>query len=138
MEAKSRGVHLTVEPVDSDIAIYADRQHMTAAVGNLLQNAFKFTHEHGRVTFRVRSNADRVLFEIEDECGGLPSGLAESLFRPFNQRSTDRTGLGLGLTISRRGVDLNGGEIRVRDMPGVGCVFMIEMPRSATTVDAKV
>ena len=131
MEAKSRGVHLEVEPVDSGVAIHADRQHISAAVGNLLQNAFKFTHEHGRVTFRAHATTDRVLFEIEDECGGLPSGLAESLFRPFNQRSTDRSGLGFGLTISRRGVALNGGEIRMRDMPGVGCVFTIEMPRSA-------
>jgi signal transduction histidine kinase len=52
------------------------------------------------------------------------------LFSPFQQRSTDRSGLGLGLSISRKAVQLNGGEIRVRSLPGQGCVFTVELPRA--------
>jgi signal transduction histidine kinase len=98
-------------------------------VDNLLQNAFKFSRERGSVRLRAHATADRVLIDIEDECGGLPPGQVEALFHPFNQRSTDRTGLGLGLVISRRAVHMNGGEIRVRDVPGKGCIFTVELPR---------
>ena len=74
LEAKSRGIRLIVIPVEEGVAIEADRQVLAAAVGNLLQNAFKFTRPHSAVTLRVAASADRVLIEIQDECGGLPGG----------------------------------------------------------------
>jgi signal transduction histidine kinase len=130
MEARARGVQLTVTPVDPGLVIDVDRQLMAAAVANLLQNAFKFGRPHSHVVLRTDSatTTGRVLIEVEDECGGLPPGWAEELFRPFTQRSTDRTGLGLGLTIARESVAVNGGELRVRDLPGRGCVFTIDLP----------
>src|SRR6476620_10776216 len=87
-----------------------------------LQNAFKFTRPHTRVSLTTRVTADRVVIEVADECGGLVGGDGEGLFRAFEQRGADRTGLGLGLSISRRGVEASGGELRVRDLPGTGCV----------------
>jgi hypothetical protein len=54
------------------VAIEADRQVLAAAVRNLLQNAFKFTRPRTTVTLRVCAPAERVLIEIQDECGGLP------------------------------------------------------------------
>ena len=68
---------------------------------------------------------------VEDECGGLPEGKAQALFAPFEQRAANRTGLGLGLSISRRAVEAMGGELRVRDVPGKGCVFTIDLPRQS-------
>jgi signal transduction histidine kinase len=108
-----------------------DRQLIAAAVANLLHNAFKFGRPNGHITLRTDSatTPDRVLIEVEDECGGLPPGQAEDLFRPFAQRSTDRSGLGLGLAIARESVEVNGGELRVRNVPGHGCVFTIDLPR---------
>jgi signal transduction histidine kinase len=97
-------------------------------VGNLLQNAFKFTRPHTNVTLRVSASAERVLIEIQDECGGLPSGNVTELFRPFEQRSTDRTGVGLGLAFSRWGVEANNGRIYARNVDE-GCVFTIDLPR---------
>src|SRR4029079_16831890 len=75
---------------------------------------------HGLITVGTHTRGDRVLIEVEDECGGLPPGKAEDLFRPFEQRGVDKTGLGLGLSISLKGGRANGGEIRVRDLPGRG------------------
>jgi signal transduction histidine kinase len=69
--------------------------------------------------------------EVEDECGGLPSGDPRALFRPFEQRGRDRTGLGLGLAISHRGVEVSGGVLQVRDIPGTGCIFTVDLPRAA-------
>ena len=102
---------------------------LAAVVGNLLQNAFKFTRPHTTVTLRVGASAERVLIEIEDECGGLPAGNVNGLFRPFEQRSADRTGLGLGLAFSRWGVEANDGRIYARNLPEKGCVFTIDLPR---------
>ncbi|HVR70693.1 MAG TPA: HAMP domain-containing sensor histidine kinase [Vicinamibacteria bacterium] len=128
IEAKARGLQLTVAPVPRGVSVEADRQTLAAAVANLLQNAFKFTRPSGHVVVRTHADADRAFIAIEDECGGL-AGRPEDLFAPFEQRSKDRSGLGLGLAIAREGVSANGGEIKVRNIAGRGCIFTIELPR---------
>ena len=102
LEAASRGVNLTIPSIDADVTILADRQVLTAVLFNVLQNAFKFTRPGTIVTLRVTAAADRVLIEIQDECGGLPAGNVDDLFLPFEQRSANRTGLGLGLAFCER------------------------------------
>jgi signal transduction histidine kinase len=129
MEAKARHHELTVAPVDEGVRIEADRELLTMAVFNLLQNAFKFTRAPGHVWLRTRTTADRVFIDIEDECGGIPGGEAAALFRPFHQGSRDRSGIGLGLSISRKAVLSNGGDIQMRNMPGKACIFTIALPR---------
>jgi signal transduction histidine kinase len=126
LEANARGVKLTVAPVEDGVAIKADRQVLAAVVGNLLQNAFKFTRPGTTVTLGVGASDQRVFIEIQDECGGLPRG---ELFRPFEQRSADRTGVGLGLAFSRWGAEANAGRIYARNLPGKGCVFTVDLPR---------
>ena len=81
------------------------------------------------MSLTVRSTADRVMIDVTDECGGLPDGNAEDLFRLFEQGAADRTGVGLGLAISQAGAPANAGVVLVRDMPGKGCVFTVELPR---------
>lgn len=134
LEARARGVMLEIAPIEHGVHVQveADRQLLAAAISNILQNAFKFTPRYGTVILRSLVVGQRVLIEVEDACGGLPPGKAEELFQPFLQRSRDRSGLGLGLTISRRAVDQAGGTISVRDLPGRGCIFTIELPVSAT------
>jgi signal transduction histidine kinase len=81
------------------------------------------------VTLRIGTSADRVLIEIQDECGGLPDANLNELFRPFEQRGVDRSGLGLGLAFSRWGVAANNGRLYARNLPGKGCVFTVDLPR---------
>jgi signal transduction histidine kinase len=100
-----------------------------SAVGNLLQNAFKFTQRHTEVSLNAYAAAERIRIDVEDHCGGLPPGAAEDVFLPFKQSGEDRSGLGLGLAICRRSVEANNGALKVRDVPGSGCVFTIELPR---------
>ncbi|HXG56314.1 MAG TPA: HAMP domain-containing sensor histidine kinase [Vicinamibacterales bacterium] len=130
LTAAAARVTLNVSPVGPDIAITADRQILTAVVTNLLQNACKFTRPGTAVTLRVSAREDRVLIEVQDECGGLPSGDPDELFRPFEQRGSNRTGLGLGLAFSRWGVEANHGRIYARSLHGDGCVFTIDLPRA--------
>ena len=134
LEANARGVRLIVASVDDGVAVAADRQLLAAVVGNLLQNAFKFTRPGTTVTLSAAANPERVLIEIQDECGGLPGGNLNELFRPFEQRSADRTGLGLGLAFSRWGAEASDGRLYARNCPGSGCVFTVDLPRLSSAV----
>jgi signal transduction histidine kinase len=129
LEAQTRGCALAVSAVDPSLAVEADRDLLFSAVGNLLQNAFKFTEENTEVSLNVHATDDRILIDVEDNCGGLPPGDAEKMFPPSTPEGTDKSGLGLGLSICRRSVEANSGVLSVRNLPGTGCVFTIELPR---------
>jgi len=132
MQAKARGIQLAIEPTDAGTAVSADAQILTSIVTNLVQNACKFTPANGRVTLRALVTGDRVVIEVQDECGGLPPGKAESLFDAYAQHGSDRTGLGLGLAICLKGARAIDGDLQVRDLPGTGCIFRLELRRSMT------
>jgi signal transduction histidine kinase len=129
LDAGARGLSLKVEEGDAEVHVDADRLILAATVVNLLQNAFKFTRPGTTVTLRASATSDCVLIEVEDECGGLPDGNVNALFHPFEQRSADRSGAGLGLAISRSGAEANNGRVYARNLPDHGCIFTIELPR---------
>jgi signal transduction histidine kinase len=128
LEAGVHGVSLAVAVTDLGTHVDGDPQILAGALANVLQNAFKFTPTGGQVSLRTAVLDGRVLIEVEDQCGGLPTGKAEELFEAFKQRGANRSGLGLGLFISRKGVEASGGRLGVRDIPGTGCVFTIDLP----------
>jgi hypothetical protein len=133
--ATARGCAFTVPDVDPLLGLSGNRVQLLAALVNVLQNAFKFTHPHTEVVLHAHANADRILVDVEDHCGGLPQGFAETMFRPFTQGSYDRSGLGLGLSIARRSVEADHGTLTVRDVPGTGCVFTVDLPRHTLPQD---
>jgi len=128
LHAEYREVRLQVAPVDDALSIHADPQLLSSAVMNLLNNAFKFTRRRGRVALRAYERDQHLLIEVEDQCVGF----AEARLDPFavfvERRGQDRSGLGLGLSIARKAVWAHGGDISVRNMPDVGCVFTIDIP----------
>jgi signal transduction histidine kinase len=128
MEAGTHGVSLSVAPTDRRIDVHADPHILAGAVANVLQNAFKFTPAGGHVSVRTAVTDGHVAIEIEDQCGGLPEGKVDALRGAFAQAGSQRKGLGHGLFVSFKGVKASGGEIRVRDVPGRGCVFGIDLP----------
>ena len=131
LHSEYRDIRFTVAPVDPALTIEADPQLLASAVMNLLHNAFKNTGTGGAVILRAHGGGQRLLVEIEDECGGIAEGKAD-LFQAFgDRRGTDRSGLGLGLSIARRAVRAHGGDIQVRNMPGRGCIFTIDVPLAA-------
>jgi signal transduction histidine kinase len=128
LHSEYRDVPFTVEPIDPALSVDADPQLLTSAVMNILHNAFKNTRAGGHVVLRARAEDGRLLLEIEDRCGGIPDSQGD-LFQVFGERrGSDRSGLGLGLSIARKTARAHGGEIRIRNMPGIGCVFIIEVP----------
>lgn len=130
-----RGIALETD-VDEHLRLHADEGLLISALGNLIQNAFKFTHPGG--TIRVRGHRERasVVLEVEDECGGLPPGKPEELFAPFVSKSVERRGLGLGLTIARQAIEAHGGQLSVTNLPGKGCVFRATLPADGTSPQA--
>jgi signal transduction histidine kinase len=118
-----------VSDVDARLAVSASRDLLFSALGNLLQNAFKFTRHHTEVTLDAYAVGDRILIDVKDHCGGLSADDVDTMFQPFRQNGVDRTGL--GLSIARRSVEASGGILSVRDISAIGCVFTISLPRYA-------
>jgi len=129
LAAQAKGCLLVTPAVDGELAICGNRELLLSATANLLQNAIKFTHANTEVKFSAFASADRILIEVSDHCGGLPPNAAETMFLPFSQGGTDRTGIGLGLTIAQQSVVANNGTLTVRDTGPIGCIFTISLPR---------
>lgn len=128
LHSEHRGIRFTVAPIDPSLTVDADPLLLSSAVMNLLHNAFKNTPTGGVVSLKAQAKGERLLFEVQDQCGGIPPSKAD-LFKAFGtQRGTDRSGLGLGLSIARQAVRAHGGDIHIRNVPGSGCVFAIDVP----------
>jgi signal transduction histidine kinase len=127
--AANRNCELEVSVVGLGLAVDADRDLLFSAVGNLLHNAFKFTKPGTLVSLTAYAEDEKILIDVHDHCGGLPTGNVEALFVPFHKSADEKLGSGLGLSIARRCVEANHGTLTVRDIPGSGCVFTIVLPR---------
>jgi signal transduction histidine kinase len=127
LDAQSRECKLAVSVVDPRLVVDGDQAMLFSAVGNLLDNALKFTRDHTEVSLSAYAAGDRIHIDVEDHCGGLPAGGAEKMSLPSTQNGTDEAGR--GLSICRRSVEANNGVLSVRDVPGSGCVFTIDLPR---------
>ncbi len=129
IEAALKSIVFIVE-VSPELIIDVDIHLLMSAISNLVQNAIKFTKVNGTISIRGRSLGERVLIDIEDECGGLAPGKLEEMFLPFSRIGENKTGMGLGLSISQRAVTLNKGLLTVANLPGKGCIFTIDLPRA--------
>lgn len=124
---------LQVDP-DAPATIVGDRVRVVQVVGNLLDNAFKFTEE-GCVSLTVRPSHpdfDGVEFVVEDTGPGIPVELQASIFESFHQVDGSATrhhgGSGLGLAIVKELTDLMGGTVAVDSRPGAGSTFVVRVP----------
>lgn len=122
--------------VTPGLEIDADQYLLFSAVSNLVQNAIKYTSTGGTIQLRAHGSDHQTTIEVEDQCGGLHLASPSDLFKPFEQQHKNREGLGLGLTIAHRAIALNGGTIDVKNLPGHGCVFRINLP--GTRIDAPI
>ena len=131
-EAVDKGIQVEVSAPE-DLVIEADPRLLRSAVSNLLHNALKFSHEQSTVVVSAGLAEGRITIEVIDACGGLPPGKVEELFTPLVQRGENRTGFGLGLGIALQAAEAHNGTIKVRDMPGKGCAFILDLPSTAPT-----
>jgi signal transduction histidine kinase len=134
-EAEVKNIAIVIDAAE-ELTLEADRRLLHSAIANLLQNALKFTRPGTTIHVRGGRFDTQVAIEIEDACGGLPPGKAEDLFKPLVRRGENMTGYGLGLAIAQQAAQAHGGTLRARDLPGVGCVFRIELPAGTATTSS--
>jgi signal transduction histidine kinase len=126
-EAQGKDIDIVVTATQ-ELVVDADARLVHSAVSNLVQNALKFSHPRTTLQVRADSRDGFAAIEIEDACGGLPPGRAEDLFKPLVRGEQDQAGFGFGLAIAQQAARAHNGTLRVRDLPGRGCVFTLELP----------
>jgi signal transduction histidine kinase len=129
-EATSKEVEVR-SSIDRDGRIAIDTRLVRSALGNLLRNAVKYTSPGSVVELRGHVDQASSVIEVEDHCGGLEPGKVEEAFAPFVRFDDRQSGFGLGLAIAKQAVDAHGGSIRVQNLPGKGCIFVLELPVGA-------
>jgi hypothetical protein len=130
VEAKARGQHFDLQ-ISPNLCVEADRQFLHSALSNLIQNAIKYSHKGTKIEIRGKEAGYDIILEVEDECGGLAPNAETDLFKPYEQQNKNREGLGLGLNIARKAIELHGGTLAVTNLPSKGCVFTITLPKKA-------
>jgi PAS domain S-box-containing protein len=130
-QAQAKGVVLIFPQSEPPCFVHADRTHLKQVLVNLLSNAIKYNRVGGSVQVSFSVNpARRLRIEVQDSGEGLSPEKLAQLFQPFNrlgQETGTEQGTGIGLVVSKRLVELMGGDIGVTSTPGVGSVFWIEL-----------
>jgi signal transduction histidine kinase len=134
--AESKGVSVE-SSFDSARRIRADPARLRQIMGKLLSNAVKFTPEGGHVEVKLENSGGGVEFAVQDSGRGFSSGFKRFLFTPFQQEENGETraseGLGLGLAIVERLVELHRGRVKgYSEGPGRGSTFTVWLPAAAS------
>ena len=125
--AMSGGVELTLPEVNEDWLIKADQDQLQRVLANLVTNAVDATGGGGRVEVRVGRDENNVWIEVADDGPGISPSEKERIFDPLY--TTKPTGVGLGLALSRRYAEGNGGTLSVTDSDAGGACFRLTLPR---------
>jgi len=134
LAASAKTILLRSTPPDVKCDIYCDPDRVRQIITNIVSNAVKFTPDGGVITVNVKPEADHVRISILDTGPGIPQEKLKKVFDRFAQlASKDRSGLGLGLYISKMLIEAHGGTLAVESTVGVGSNFKISLPLRCTT-----
>ena len=130
-DAEVKHVELRISIADDEL-LEVDVRLMRSAISNLVRNAVKYTAAGTVVELRGTIANGRAVIEIEDTCGGLPPEKVVQAFAPFVRLDQREDGFGLGLAIVKQAAEAHGGTVRVQNLPGKGCIFVLEVPVQVT------
>lgn len=124
-----KGHHLSVDIRDCDLSIMGDAVRMTQVLSNLLNNAARYTPDGGHIDIQCIQQGESAVIRVKDDGQGVAPNLIGSIFDMFVRASPEGGGLGIGLTLAARLVEMHGGSISVQsDGVGKGCVFSVQLP----------
>jgi signal transduction histidine kinase len=130
--AQRKGVGFQLAPVPTPLPVHVDAGRLAQAIGNLVDNAVKFTPAGGGVRVTIVPTAEEALVVVADDGPGLQPADFVRMFQPFQTLSAAPTGgeasTGLGLHITREIVARHGGRLEVDSQPGKGATFTIHLP----------
>ncbi len=133
--AERYGQTLTSELPSEISEVTVDTGRIRQVILNLLNNAFKFTPTGGKITLRVKEKKGNLIVEVTDTGPGINKEDQNRLFDPYFRRPGDRerlSGLGLGLALAKRLVELHGGEMWMKSIKGKGSTFSFSLPVNVT------
>ncbi len=137
--ADSSGITLVVGETPEYLTVPGDRRDLVSAVGNLVENAIKYSEPGSCVDVRVEATADEVAISVADQGVGIPARDLERVFERFYRvdraRSRATGGTGLGLSIVRHVAVNHGGSVDVRSVEGEGSTFTLRLPASGARAD---
>ena len=128
---RARQQHLEVSLPDEPLWIRADPVRLIQIIANLMNNAVKYTPAEGHITVQVRRDADIIVIAIRDDGTGIAPDALPHVFEMFHrgEHQRDEDGLGIGLTLARRLVEMHGGTINASSPgPGMGSEFVVRLP----------
>lgn len=122
---------LFIDPPPAGVAVEVDPRQLTEALGHGLENAAAYSKPANAIHVSVAAEGKSVFFRISDRGVGIPAADRDRVFDRFVRLSSSSSvpGTGLGLSIARSLVEMNGGRLRLKDAPGGGTTFEIELPR---------
>jgi PAS domain S-box-containing protein len=127
--------HLTFSGLEADIFVQGDATRLTQVFGNILVNAAKYTEADGHIDLTVSRVGTKAEVRVRDSGKGIPPEMLERIFELFTTVTETRDasgGLGIGLALAKRLVDMHGGSIRASsEGPGKGAEFIVELPALA-------
>jgi len=126
---EDRAHHLEVRIDEPPLLVDVDVVRMGQVLGNLLHNAAKYTDPGGRIVISGRRDDDQIVVEVKDNGRGIPEAARVRIFEPFVQEEPRSSGLGVGLALVKRLVELHGGTVAVAsDGAGKGSIFSVRLP----------
>lgn len=138
--AERAGIELHVEPSSDRIRMLGDRRQLVSALGNLVENAVKYSDPNSRVEVSARSDGRWVELSVRDFGVGIPQKDLDRIFERFYRvdraRSRETGGTGLGLAIVRHVATNHGGDVQVTSVEGEGSTFTLRVPAAPGLVSA--
>jgi two-component system, OmpR family, sensor histidine kinase SenX3 len=136
-----RGIEVMAIEPPAPIRVRADRRQLTSAIGNLVENAVKYSHNGGIVQVRSHVTANAIEIMVADQGVGIPARDLDRIFERFYRvdkaRSRETGGSGLGLAIVRHVATNHGGAVLVSSQEGEGSTFVFRLPAASLVPDGE-
>ena len=133
-----RNIQLDLAGCDAPLRLFTDLHSLKHILLNLISNAITYNKDNGKIFIRCQQHGNQIMLSIHDTGIGIPADKLEDVFEPFDRlgKGENIPGAGIGLTVTKKLVDLLGAEISVESVVDQGTTFTVNFPADAHTLVA--